>query len=311
VRTRKKLIALALALAAISACIAVALRDREPRYQGQPLSYWIHRYSHQDERLGAIAAPGGGFHPHPVPPDKEAAEAFRQIDTNAIPLLLEWIAYEPSLIRVKADVLLDKLPDRWTPKFLNRAEERSFDAANAFRALGTNATSAIPALTAMAAKATDEDAAMLYAKALAFIGPTALPSLLTLCTNGPVACRSSTIAAIPFLGPDALPAVPMLVAALNDTNTPVACCAAADLGELGLAPELCIVPLANLVKSPDPVRREAAADALIEFGQPARIALPQLYDLTHDPDTDVRKRASMVLIRIDHDAFINATPDHQ
>lgn len=66
---------------------SVCLRRDDPVYQGKRLSKWL-----EIGYTSGVASPG----------EKQAAEAVRQIGTNALPYLLTSIAYTPSCCRQAA-----------------------------------------------------------------------------------------------------------------------------------------------------------------------------------------------------------------
>jgi hypothetical protein len=300
VRKRKKLIALALGLAVISAFIAFELHDREPTYEGHPLSYWVERYS--VER----------FTPRTdITRDEEVAEAIKNIGTNAIPFLLKWIAYQPSLLRSKTEVLVQKLPSTWQPIFRSKHESLADKAMSSFALLGDTTSNAIPALSFLAITTTNETLAIRSTIALAWIGPTALPALLAISTNSPALVRACAITAIPYLGRGALPAIPTIIKSLNDTDPQVSCAAAQTLGGLALAPELCIPALTSRLTNAHPDCRGFAANALASFGQAARVAIPQLLNVTHDPTPWPRGAATTTLHKIAPEVLTNAPAQNQ
>jgi len=103
-----------------SGCVALLFgaalllwREREPRYQGRPLSTWLGEFEWNSER---------GL------PCEPATEAVRQIGTNALPFLMRWYSYEPAPWREK------------------------LSAAEALGEFGAAARSAIPALARMQAE---------------------------------------------------------------------------------------------------------------------------------------------------------------
>ena len=72
-------VALAFVLVATAGVIVwQGLREREPVYQGKPLSVWLQRYNTHGSFIG-------------LRPEPMADEAVRQIGTNAIPTLLHML----------------------------------------------------------------------------------------------------------------------------------------------------------------------------------------------------------------------------
>src|SRR2546422_797856 len=74
--------ALLLAGAALVAVSKLSTKG-EPAYAGRPLSEWVLLYA----RLDPVKAGS--------PATSEAAQAIRHIGTNALPLMVRWIQYEP------------------------------------------------------------------------------------------------------------------------------------------------------------------------------------------------------------------------
>jgi hypothetical protein len=290
--TRKKLIALALGLAAVAALLAFNLRDREPVYRGHELSYWIARYNP----------------PAVTPSQEEAYNAINQIGTNAIPSLLHWVAYRPSSFRVKIDPLLYKLPNKFFPNFITRAEERADHASDAFRVLGQRATNAIPALLLLATNSTDREITRRCSWALGYTGASALPALLSISTNSHIPGRCHTIDAIVVLGPDARPAIPFLIECLKEQDYEMVSSASHTMPGLGLASEICVPALVNLCTSADPNRRFCGALSIMGFGEAARVAVPQLQKMMLDPDANVRRQALYALEQVAPEVLTNALP---
>src|SRR6185436_9207850 len=78
-------------------------RPKEPEYQGKKLSEWLEicRY----DRLPKYGNPA-------VPEEqlRVAVKAIRQIGTNALPWLMRWAFYKPSIWKTKSLAALDRIP---------------------------------------------------------------------------------------------------------------------------------------------------------------------------------------------------------
>ena len=165
------LLPILLGCAAIAIATATLARKEppEPTYNGQPLSYWVPRCNRTEV----------------------ARDAVRHIGTNALPSLLEWIRYspEPPAWRVKMVTALPWLPQRVQGFIRGRIDVRSQSlctyAPFAFRDLGTNATAAIPELTALALNTHKPERARRAAEALGLIGTNALPALISVANHRP------------------------------------------------------------------------------------------------------------------------------
>ena len=113
-------------VASITFAMLLWPREREPEYNGVPLSEWItHFYT-------------DGY-------TSEAAEAIQHIGTNALPYLVRWIQYEKSRWKTSLNLLGAKLPSpiqkfplsRWL--VYDKAERRAELAVEAFVLLGSKA----------------------------------------------------------------------------------------------------------------------------------------------------------------------------
>src|SRR5262245_53725289 len=126
---KRRLCFVVFVLVLIGVLVALVTSNREPEYEGRKLSEWV-------VRVWA-----------PEPEVNGAENAIRHIGTNAIPFLLKWIQYEPSLRRIKwleeADEFVSRYTGLWTAVKKRIIAVRAIDA---FRALGPAARAAIPEL---------------------------------------------------------------------------------------------------------------------------------------------------------------------
>jgi hypothetical protein len=123
--------------------LLVRPRDREPEYNGVPLSTWLKGYgnpqaTYSDDSLEALL---------------KARSAVCHIGTNALPFFLRWIQYEqPGWRRSFNHAVWKLLPPalqynrttRWL--LADRAWDRANSAVAGFAFLGTNAAPALPEL---------------------------------------------------------------------------------------------------------------------------------------------------------------------
>jgi hypothetical protein len=134
-------IALAVLLVVVAGVIAwQVLREREPVYQGKPLSVWLVQYgtNHWAEGHWSVGRKGDL--------DTQAENAIRQIGTNAIPTCLRIIATRDSPLFK----LVSLFPDRWlAPFYRPSTPEYQFQGVYGLIALGADAKPAVPALIAM------------------------------------------------------------------------------------------------------------------------------------------------------------------
>jgi len=227
------------------------------------------------------------------------------METNAIPTLLKWMSYEPTPSELSS-LTEEKLP-HWLPiTNLNLyPAQRGERAACAFGYLGATARSTIPELTRLARTASNYTRAKRFAGALASIGPEAVPSLVSLATNGPSWTRYSAIDALVYFTDDpavVTPLVPMLIDWLSDTNTdspyPVDGLAASVLGAIG--PGIVVPALTNALQSASVYTRRGAINRLAAFvaedsTNVPPTAVPAIRAAMRDPDSEVRSFATSIL----------------
>jgi len=133
--------------------------------------------------------------------------------------------------------------------------------------------------------------------ALAYIGPAGLPALMEAVTNKALAARGHAAYSIHVLGEAARPAVPLLIAHLQDPD--VVGGAAAALGELKLEPASVLPALVANLQQPNYLIRIGGAFGLRLFGGQARSAVPALLNALGDTNIFVRQEATNALLAID------------
>lgn len=150
-----------LLIAAVSLLVFITWRSIEPRYQGKPLSYWL-------ARISPTPNPGVA---RGVRRDQQAAEAIRQIGTNALPILLAMTKAHDSELK--------KLALKWSPNLplininFTPANDLSSRARYAYQALGHRAKSAVPALVVVLSDTNRVETQRHAANALGAIGRSA------------------------------------------------------------------------------------------------------------------------------------------
>ena len=101
--------------------------------------------------------------------------------------------------------------------------------------------------------------------------------------------RATAAQALGELGPSATNAIPALIRALRDSESPVVWAAATALGRVG---EPAVPELVTALRAPQPGIRHAAAYALGAAGRAAQPALPALIEAMGDPNESVRMSAA-------------------
>jgi len=124
---------------------SMVFHESEPTYHGVSLTSWLCAYDSM--ATGRRSSPQQ---------KQEAAEAVRQIGTNALPWLLKWMRYEPAPWRQKWRSTFDKLPHPLNhPGRLSDSafglqwELRNQLARGGFEILGREAAPAVPELFQM------------------------------------------------------------------------------------------------------------------------------------------------------------------
>ena len=250
----------------------------EPTYEGQNLTYWIEHWYDQKER-----------------PNHKFEQAVRTMGTNAVPYLIQWITQTN---RTNAD---------W---------DRMSRSLDGFEILSSVASPAIPDLVKALGRGGN-----LPAWALGNIGTNAIPAL----TNRLLDLDSSAhpikklisqffssgnqrenlyvarniFCALSFYGTNARPAVPALIAYLQN---PAACDAGDAAGALAEAghnqPEIVFPILFNCFSNSPGMDRFGVADALSTFGTNAVSAIPVLLFGLQDPDPQARAHIAVAIKKI-------------
>jgi hypothetical protein len=252
--------------------------EREPEYQGKKLSEWLKVPAHEAKAQGAD-------------------EAVRHIGTNGIPWLLRWVGYKEPAIKAKAGRWISKLPRRLRKPWVFRwaaadpsKMNRKFSAPLAFRYLGQEGRSAVPALTDMALQ-TNNEALM----ALELMGPTGYPGLIKVVEHPGLLYRGRLLEILsrPGLQTNTAVILPVVLGRLNDPDRDIVVQAIASLEWTKVAPERAIPALAATAKHPDPYVRRWCAGALGQYGEAS--AKPALTALLDDSDSSVRLAAKVGL----------------
>jgi hypothetical protein len=283
------------AVSLIAAGIGILfMRPHEPMHDGRKLSEWVELYSgHLSDQTG-----------------KQAAVAIRGIGADALPHLVNWVAYERPAWHAKLGWFLDgfarKLNPTWTRS--DRYVGRALDAAKVFALLGPEARGAVEPLSERLETTKDPNVARRLIYALVHCGPDALPPVLATLTNQQALARDSAARWIHELGTNASPAIPTLVQCLQDKEPRVAADAARSLGVLNMEPALVVPALGQSLRHTDDSVRFEAASALKQFGKEGRPAVPELVKALSDPNPTVRTSVTNALSVIDRAALEKYDP---
>ena len=249
----KRVIWLAIAITIIIAgAIAWQIsRSREPIYDGKPLSFWLAAYTPANRTETSF---------------DEANDAVQTIGTNAIPTLLLKLQKKVSPLQVRLAYLLQK--QHFIKIKMPRPQDEILEAIAGFSALGSEARSAVPALTEI------------YQRNLSDWS------------------RAGVLVALGSIGRSSAPAVPVLVSSLTNDQKRLRTVVVTTLGKIHADPAVAVPALARCLSDPDISVRAAAVDALQQFGPDARMATHDLQTLLDDPDEHLKNAALWALREI-------------
>jgi hypothetical protein len=197
-----------------AAAVLIVRRNAEPACAGRSLTEWVQIYLTLDE--GAPSAQA-----------EQVQAAIRQIGTNSLSTLVQWLAYDPAPRRTKVAGTARHLPapvrhSRLLRPFLvDQSEERANTAATALRVLGPAAGPAIPELTRLM---NDTNSLLVSRRAiwvLARTGKEALLPLTAVLDNRQHPNRAFAVSCLADLGTNAAPAIPKLTQLLEDPDRAV------------------------------------------------------------------------------------------
>jgi len=258
-RKRVQIALAVLPVALVSLIVWQLWRLREPVYQGRSLRAWVMDF----DNTYASDWTGEDSKKH-----LRAAEALRQIGTNALPALVGIISEQDSSIKelfVKLAAKQSLVDFEFTS--VGELQER---LRAAFKALGPIARPAIPELERLL---NNYDTSYYAAPALGGIGPDAVLPLTRALTNEEGWVRIHAVNELRLLQSEAAAAVPALLMCAEDENWVV---------------------------------RRAALDAIAGVNRHPGIVMPVLLKSLLDDDADVRESATNAVLRIDPEAVAKA-----
>jgi len=256
-RVQIALAILIVVLAGVSAWLG--LREREPVYQGRSLGKWLEDYTPLQGIFGLgdstilLIGAGGGVQSYHNDSTKVDA-AVRQIGTKALPTLFRMLRAKDSALRLmlvrfaqKHAYTGTKLSHTRDGRLYYRTVRRSiginptasetlnFRAVAGFRALGSDASNAVPELIEVY-KQMPGSGPWGPGAALGAIGPAAgkaIPNLLLNVGNTNAGTREIAIKALGDIHSQSPLVVPVLIAALHDPASEVQRQASLALGRYG------------------------------------------------------------------------------
>jgi hypothetical protein len=240
--------------------------QKQPLYQGQPLSFWLDKYP---AGFSPVALGGDEMIDflHNEKPTIDAA--IRGIGPKAVPTLMRMLRAKDSRVWIAVVDFIQKhlrLKVKYIP-----AESRHFRAGLALQALGPGAKHAVPELIEIYNRNISDSSFFGAAQALAAIGPAAenaIPSVMRTLTNSDVGLRSIAISTLGGIHCQPELVVPALEPFLTDTNLLVRLNAVMALEQFGTNAQKATSTMAELADHPYPIG-PAAARALSKIGPKA------------------------------------------
>lgn len=276
-----KIIAVTVAALVTVAILATLLTkpEPEPEFGGRTLSYWV---------IQNIAD-----HPRRNP---EAIHALRAMGQPAVRRLTDLVEKKDSFLREqiakhgdKLPMLNENLPSKYWDRYL---------ATHALGAIGTNATSSLPALEKMSADP-NKTLARAARSAITLVKGEPMEKLLADYLNYSDKTNSSRAFGILMeLGPHAEGVIPALLAELQSTNSRIRTRALQTLVSVGAESKSCVSVMTNLLEDGDSTIRYSAVDALANSGPLAKGATPLVVRLLDDQDDLCRSSALMFLYSV-------------
>ncbi len=323
-RRRRIILIVVCVILLVTALIAILRVPPEPSFQGRRLSEWVDDISPTplgrsartgtfmppvrivNTRTGTFVVPPGAFVQQP-PQHTAAAQAIREIGTNAIPYLLRRIYSQDPLWKTKLVDVWRK--QNWVKLPFNTATEKQARALPALRELGPAATvwTWVEILTNRLASA---EVQYYAAATLSSFGKDATAALTVLLQMQDHPNRNARYAigdAIHYCDREGF-----LIALYNAryaTNANVRASGVWSLGHFAKNSDMSLPALARAVNDPSPQVRESAVGALAKFDSLGNETTNVIIRALHDPERRVRRAATNALERIAQSR--DASPDYK
>jgi HEAT repeat protein len=301
---RKRFILVPLACGLVAGLVAFLSRDAEPSYKGKTLKEWINIYCWPDNPTVTDLVPRKIFFEGRDAQQNAAADAVRHIGTNAIPTLLDWedknfrVAWKFKLLAALPKSLQNRHSVNWW--LVAQDHYRVERALYGFAILGSNASPAVPELTRRM-MTRNSDSGVSAAIALANMGRTGLPALLSALTNTMTPNRvmvARSAASATRASSNDISGIVVLAQCVRDANPGVGCVAAIELGFITNQPGITVPALIEGLKESKGQVRARSAYALGNYGAQARSSVPALLQYENDSDLFVRQSVSNALQKL-------------
>lgn len=298
---RRRFILLFLAGSIAFGLVGFLSKPAEPSYKGRSLKEWMDIYMWPDNPTVGDLFPRKIYFEERDARQEEAADAVRNIGTNAVPALLEWEDKDSRVAwKVKLHAALPKVVRGWQPVEWWLIEEDQFRVTRAliaFYILGSNGLAAVPELSHRMTTR-NSDSGVKAGLALGNMGRVGLPALIAALTNTQSPNRvmlARSVASATKIASNDLSGIVALAQCVLDANTGVGTEAAMELGFITNQTGVAVPALVEGLKQPGGQVRARCAAALANYGWQARSAIPVLLQYQNDSDWFVRQSVSNAL----------------
>lgn len=257
----------------------------------------------KDWLVRANAAANLGNNSSPGSPEYD-----REQTRKAIPALTAALKDTDSQVRSSAAMALGNIPGDMrvtVPALIDALQDKDESVrANAMRSLGTIGQSpelAVPALVGGLKREADGSAKDSAKEALIKFGPSAkpaVPALIALLNENDLDLDVSVAPVLGAIGPEAQDAEPALLAILRGSNDQARLEAADALGKIGRDQAEAVAVTTLILEAEDWRDRMRAAGVLSDLGPAAATSVPALTKALNDEDADVRWAAAESLAQI-------------
>lgn len=272
----------------LAVAIAISMRKGEPSYEGRLLGDWI------------IVGGMSNF------PEVEAksVEAIRAIGDRGVPHLIRWMSYEEPHWHA---VLKDTTSHIGVHVFENRSSHLRDFTVWSFRALGSNAVSAIPELTTLlnGPEGTPGD---LAAAALSQMGEPGVQPLLAAITSTNLHAKRRAAGTAIGLGANAGPLLPHLFKAIDDPDVMTAVNAVNSILQLKVDSAQLVQRLRAMLDHREMKRRKMAIVWLGRTGAEAQAAVSALEVVVAGTNATLSSAAAIAIQRIQQAASASTIP---
>ena len=253
----------------------VGRRNPPPSYRDKPFNAWVLQL----------------FSTYPKR-DSEALQALLAMGEPAVERLARMVEREDSILTTKLLEQADKVP--LIRQIVPSKCWYRYMAAKALGEIGTNAASAIPALSKMALDP-DRGLSVAATAALVLVRNESIEQIMAAYVDYSNTNSKKAFGLLLKLGPHAKAAIPVLLNELQSTNDRIRVLAITVLRGAAIESPECLSVFSNLLTDKNNLIRSIAADGLANYGPLAKPEMSSVVKLLDDPDSLCQSSALMFL----------------